>query len=116
MSGSPSLIEASLKIMTSLFTYAATDFLKHANELHKIFEESLQNPEDNIKVAGLEAFGSFISILEPKECKIFEDLIPLLINTTVGLVEKNEEGGDTALSVLSDIAEVESKFLKKNFE
>lgn len=102
--------------MTSLFTYAATDFIKHINEIHNIFKESIINPLDNIKVAAIEALGSFISILEPKECRLFEDLITPLINTTVNLVERNEDGGDTALSVLSDIAEVESKFLKKNFE
>jgi hypothetical protein len=55
--------------MTSLFTYAANDFLNHSTQIHQIFESSLVHPEDNIKVAAIEALGSFISILEPKECK-----------------------------------------------
>lgn len=109
------LIESGLKILATLFTYASETFVKEKDALSNIFRGGLGNASKNIKLATMEALGSFVEIVEPKHTKKFEELIPLMLEATYALLNEDETYGEDALTVISDIVETEPKFFKKNF-
>lgn len=87
---SENLIESGLKILSTLFTYAAETFVKEKEALLNIFRGGLMHKSKNIKLAALEALGSFIEIVEPKHTKKFEELIPVLLEATYALLTEDE--------------------------
>ena len=87
---SENLIESGLKILATLFTYASETFVKEKEALLNIFRGGLSNGSKNIKLAALEALGSFIEIVEPKHTKKFEELIPLMLEATYVLLTEDE--------------------------
>jgi len=87
---SENLIESGLKILTTLFTYASETFVKEKEALLNIFRGGLTNTSKNIKLAALEALGSFIEIVEPKHTKKFEELIPALLEAVYALLTEDE--------------------------
>lgn len=87
---SENLIESGLKILATLFTYASETFVKEKEALLNIFRGGLSNGSKNIKLAALEALGSFIEIVEPKHTKKFEELIPLMLEATYALLTEDE--------------------------
>ena len=89
-SGTPSLIEASLKIIATMFTYASEELGNYRKQLHTIFKNSLEMDDINIKVASIEAIASYIQMSEPKNCKIMEELIPSILNNLLFILSKDE--------------------------
>ena len=89
-SGTPSLIEASLKIVATMFTYASEELGEYRKQLHTVFKNSLEMDDINIKVASIEAIGSYIEMSEPKNCKIMEELIPSILNNLLFILSKDE--------------------------
>lgn len=87
---SENLIESGLKILSTLFTYASETFVKEKDALLNIFRGGLTNNSKNIKLAALEALGSFIEIVEPKHTKKFEELIPTMLEATYALLTEDE--------------------------
>ena len=87
---SENLIESGLKILATLFTYASETFVKEKEALLNIFRGGLTNTSKNIKLAALEALGSFIEIVEPKHTKKFEELIPALLESVYALLTEDE--------------------------
>lgn len=59
--------------------------------------------------------GSFIEIVEPKHSKKFQDLVVNMLETVYILLLEDENLGEDALTVVSDIVEAEPKFFKKHF-
>lgn len=84
------LIESGLKILATLFTYASETFVKEKDALSNIFRGGLGNASKNIKLATMEALGSFVEIVEPKHTKKFEELIPLMLEATYALLNEDE--------------------------
>jgi hypothetical protein len=57
-----------------------------------------------------------IGVIEPKEARSFENLIPSLLQSSYELITKDtDKYGDEVLSSLTDIADSEPKFFKKDF-
>ena len=83
--------------------------------LYGLFTQALQSSNSKIKVASVQAFGSLIEVLEPKDCKEFEELLPKILEVTYSLLVEDETVGEDILQVLSDIAEAEPKFFRKHF-
>lgn len=69
-----------------------------------------------MKCAAIDALGSYISSIEPKHVKHFTDLLPILLQQTVELLNKDLDSGVEALEVIADLAGTESKFFRKDFE
>lgn len=85
------MMEASLKIMTTLFTYVSDEFLKYKTDLYAIFKNGLEHNEIKIKVAAIEAMASWLEIIDSKNTKMYEDLVPLLMNTILYILAKDED-------------------------
>ena len=89
--GNDMLKESSLRILITFFTFANQEFAEYKTQLYSIFKSALENSLPDIKLAAIQAFGSYLEICEPKDAKIFEDLLPLLLNTAVFLLSKDEQ-------------------------
>jgi hypothetical protein len=76
----------------------------------------MSSSDSNIKLAAIEALGAYLEVVEIKECKEFENLIPIMLEAVYSLLLQDEYMGENALTVLEDIAETEPKFYKKNFK
>jgi hypothetical protein len=56
-------------------------------------------------------------VIEPKQSKTFENLVPALLQSALGLIKKDaDKYGDEVLSSFADIADAEPKFFKKDFK
>lgn len=56
-------------------------------------------------------------MVEPKQSKTFENLVPALLQSALGLIKKDaDKYGDDVLSSFADIADAEPKFFKKDFK
>lgn len=80
------LIEGGFKILASLLSFCSDTFEKHKSELHTLFKNGMANADKMIKLSAIQALGSHVEVLEPKECKVYEDLIPVLLDSTLNLL------------------------------
>ena len=110
------LIEAGLKILTTLFTYASESFKNNQADLFTIFKQGMIKEDNKIREAAIESLGSYLEVIDTPESKRFEELIPLMLETTYNLLTNDIDKGERALEVLEEIAEAEPKFFKKNFD
>lgn len=109
------LIEAGLKILSTLFGYVPETFAKEKESLFNIFKAGMVSSSKNVKLAAVEAFGSYVEIMEPKHTKKFQELIHQLLETVYALLIEDDAVGEDALTVVSDIIDSEPKFFKKYF-
>ena len=89
--GNDILKESSLKILTTFFTFANQEFAEYKTQLYSIFKSAMENNLPDIKLAGMQALGSYLEICEAKDARTFEDLLPAMLNTTVFLLGKDEQ-------------------------
>jgi hypothetical protein len=75
----------------------------------------MMNSDVRIRTAALQALGYFITSSEYKKYKVFEDMVPGMIQATYEILLVNEVLGEEALGVFSDIVDGEYKFLRKHF-
>eukprot|EP00331_Platyophrya_macrostoma_P020884 CAMPEP_0176475722 /NCGR_PEP_ID=MMETSP0127-20121128/43759_1 /TAXON_ID=938130 /ORGANISM="Platyophrya macrostoma, Strain WH" /LENGTH=1056 /DNA_ID=CAMNT_0017871339 /DNA_START=179 /DNA_END=3349 /DNA_ORIENTATION=+ len=108
----PSMMEAALKIMSTLFAYSSEQF----KDLFVVFKKGLEHEEINIKTAVLETMTSWISVILPKETKIYEELIPQMMDAVIFVLAKDEYQGQLSLQNVIDLIEIEANFLVKNFD
>lgn len=60
--------------------------------------------------------STLVGLIEAKDAKSFENLIPNLLQSSFDLITKDtDKYGDEVLSSLTDIADSEPKFFKKDF-
>eukprot|EP00331_Platyophrya_macrostoma_P022094 CAMPEP_0176443770 /NCGR_PEP_ID=MMETSP0127-20121128/22638_1 /TAXON_ID=938130 /ORGANISM="Platyophrya macrostoma, Strain WH" /LENGTH=1003 /DNA_ID=CAMNT_0017829097 /DNA_START=385 /DNA_END=3396 /DNA_ORIENTATION=+ len=111
-----SMMESSLKIMATLFSFVSDEFKNFKNDLYAIFKSGMESESLDIKLASIEALSSWVSIIDYKTCKQYEDLVPLIMNTTLIVLDKSEDKGVDCLSSIVDLVESEPKFFKKNFD
>lgn len=63
------------------------------------------------------ALNSLLGVLEPSQTKSFENLVPSLLQCSLGLIKNNSDKyGDEILSALADICDAEPKYFKKDFK
>lgn len=115
-SSSIQMIESAFLIMEELFTYATSIFLESQNELNMAFTAALCHGDNNLKIASIKAFAALIVVLEPKQCRHFDDLLPKALEGLKQLLNSDQDLGDEALSMFTDISEAEPKFFKKHFQ
>lgn len=102
--------------MSANFEYQVDEYLKRP-ELAKVFQHFFANGTADVKSAAITALSALISVLEPKEVRQFDSLVPDMVQAGVGLLSQDtDKYGDDVLSGFCDIAEAEPKFFKKSFE
>ncbi|EGR31191.1 hypothetical protein IMG5_116170 [Ichthyophthirius multifiliis] len=116
MQSNTNLIESGFKILVNLLTFASDTFEKSQNELKNLFQNGIQNENVKISVACIQALGAYLSVLEPKQAKGFQYLIPQMLNTLYKVLKTDQDEGQLILEVFTDIVETEPKFFKENFE
>ena len=99
--GNDMLKESALKILTTFFTFANQEFAEYKTQLYSIFKSSMENNSTDIKLAGMQALGSYLEICEAKDAKTFEDLLPIMLNTAVFLLGKDEQMVTIIVYILS---------------
>lgn len=113
---SPVFQESGLRIMSTNFEYQVDDYLKRP-ELAKAFQHFFLNGTAEVQGAAITALAALISVLEPKEVRQFDALVPHMVQAGVALLSKDaDKYGEDVLSGFCDIAEAEPKFFKKSFE
>jgi hypothetical protein len=76
----PLKIEIALKTYNTLFSYLSEEMMKYKTELFAIFEKTLVHQSLDINVSALSALFSLLSIIEIKDMKAFNSLIPSMIS------------------------------------
>jgi importin-5 len=77
----PVFQECGLRIMTTHFEYQVEDYLKRP-ELFKAFEHFFANGSPEVRNQAISAFAALVGVLEPKEVRAFEPLVPSLIQAS----------------------------------
>jgi len=90
-SGNTVLMESALKILGILFVYCGKEFAEHTEELFPILKQALEHENIRVKAGAIDAIANFIATMQTKYCKIFKDLIPLMLQSIVLIVRDNEE-------------------------
>lgn len=85
------MMEAALKILATLFTYVSDSFIPYKNDFYSIFKTGMECASLDIKTAAIEAMGSWLEIIETKHSKLYEDLVPLLMETVLFVLAKDED-------------------------
>lgn len=88
-SNNDNMMEAGLKIMAGLFSYQSDEFTQYKRELYSIFKTGLEHNTVEIKIAAIGALSSWIEGIDFKAAKLYEDLVPTLMNALLTTVEKN---------------------------
>lgn len=91
LSNIDTMMEAALRIMATLFTYVSDEFMQYKSDLYTMFKNGMEHNTIEIKAAAIEALSSWLGIIDSKTCKLYEDLIPLLMNTVLVVLAKNED-------------------------
>lgn len=80
-----------------------------------LFQNGFKSENPKLQLASLNAFSSYLQILEPKEQKPFKSLVLNIYEAVYNILVKdncNEEG----LEVLSEMLDIEHKFFKPTFK
>lgn len=80
-----------------------------------LFQNGLKSENVKLQIATLNAFSSYLQVLEPKEQKPFKSLVMNIYEAVYNVLVKdncNEEG----LEALSEMLDVEHKFFKAHFK
>lgn len=116
-SGNVQLHEAALTIFNSLSEFIAERMQNHHSMLLEVFRSSLQPTQGlGVRNAALRALASFLmAVDEPAQRTPFQDLVPLMLGTiSDALAQGMEDECREALEVFVEVAESQTKFLKKH--
>lgn len=116
MKEDPALLQSGFKILTNLLTYAPESFDGHKQQLATLFQNGVKNPNAKIQVACVQSIGAYISMLDPKQAKEFQPLVPLMLESFYTQIQQSQDDAEEILIVFTDIAETEPKFFKEHFE
>lgn len=53
--------------------------MPHKNDLFQLFKNGLQYDNPDVKLSAILALGAWLSVLDTKECKTYEDLLPFAL-------------------------------------
>jgi len=90
-SENPVLVGNGLKILGVLFRYCNMDYIQHKEQILQILNQALQQNDLKIKTRAIECLSEYVENVEFKDCKIFVNLVPLLLKTVVDIIDKNED-------------------------
>jgi len=115
-SGNVQLHESALTIFNSLSEFIAERMQAHHQMLLEVFRSSLQPQQPlSVRNAALRALASFLmAVDEPSARTPFQELVPLMLQTiSDALAQGQEDECREALEVFVEVAESQTKFLKK---
>lgn len=115
-SGNTILMESALKILGILFVYCGKEFAEHTQELFPILKQALEHENIRVKAGAIDAIANFIATMQTKYCKVFKDLIPLMLQSVILIVRDNEELGVDVLNQINDMVGAEPKIFSNNFK
>jgi len=115
-SGNTILMESALKILGILFVYCGKEFAEHTQELFPILKQALEHENIRVKAGAIDAIANFIATMQTKYCKVFKDLIPLMLQSIILIVRDNEELGVDVLNQINDMVGAEPKIFSNNFK
>lgn len=90
VSGIPTMMESTLRIMSRLFNYNAKQFLEHKKDLYTVFQKGLEHEDANINAAAIDTFTSWISHTPSREAKMYQDLIPAITTAVIKILAVDE--------------------------
>mmetsp|Transcript_45155 Transcript_45155/g.145302 ORF Transcript_45155/g.145302 Transcript_45155/m.145302 type:complete len:478 (-) Transcript_45155:377-1810(-) len=111
------LHEAALAIFNTLSEFIAEKMAAHHGMLLDVFRSSLQAQQElSVRNAALRALASFLMALsEPSQRVPFQELVPLMLQTiSDALARGMEDECREALEVFVEVAESQTKFLKRH--
>lgn len=81
-------------VLETFLPFCPNVFEENAHELFVLFQSGLRHENNKIRLSALNAFSSYLEILEPKEQKNFKLLTSDIYSTVYILLSKdsNEEG------------------------
>ncbi|XP_019093862.1 PREDICTED: importin-5 [Camelina sativa] len=115
-SDNPNLQEYALLIFSRLAQYIGETLVPHLTTLHSVFSQSLRNSTSaDVRIAALGAAINFIQCLsEPSDRDIFQDLLPLMMQTLTEALNSGQEAtAQEALELLIELAGTEPRFLRR---
>lgn len=93
------------------------DYIDHLPKLQQIFQTTLTQGSPEVKLATFMTLNALLGTAEPKQAKIFEPLVPVMIEQGYLLIKTDvDKYGDDVLSEFTDIVECEPKLFKAHFE
>lgn len=95
------MLEAAFKIMSTLFSYVSEEFLQYRNDFYTMFKAGMEYSSLEIKAAAVEAMSSWLEIIDSKYCKMYEDLIPLYMETVLFVLAKDEDKVNSPRNIIS---------------
>lgn len=111
------LKEKSLLVIGQVKPHATLDVHMHLDMIKRLICRSLSSSEpDQVHVAALRAFANFIQSLNSKEIILFQDLLPLMMQTLVSSLEAfNATFAQEKLETLIEVAGTAPEFLHGHF-
>jgi len=62
--------------MTTNFDYQADEYIKHKQDLNVAFGKFIDSDNEDVRISTISAISHLIEVIEPKDAKSFENLIP----------------------------------------
>ncbi len=65
--------------MTLLFSYCSDIFMSYKNDLLALLKNSFLHNSLDVKLSAIKTLAGWISVLDPQECKAYEELLPNML-------------------------------------
>ena len=85
------LIESGFMILSQILTYTADGFLKYKEQLKERFKFFLTNNNlTDLQLGAMQSLGSMLEVLDPDDCKFFEELCIEVLKAAYNIVMNDE--------------------------
>lgn len=115
-SGNSSMSASGLKIFSSLYVFIYKQLSQDITTLMNLVRTGFTSTDVQVKAAAVDACGTLICVTPYTEGEPLSELLPGLLQTVAEVVTATEVDGKEALEDLSDMAEAEPKFFRKNLQ
>lgn len=75
----------------NLLTFAPDSFEDRKSELALLFANGVKNPNSKVSVSCIQAIGSYVSIMDKKQSKDFQSLVPSMLESLYKQTKDSEE-------------------------
>jgi len=110
--------EAALEIFANLPTMFGDSLTRYIGVLKEVFQKSLSDPSNKVKLSALKATVSFLLVIEDnKQRNIFTDLLPPMIQVIALALNNQDEGAARdSLDAFIELAETNATFLRPSLD
>jgi hypothetical protein len=115
-SGNTGMSASALKIFSSLYVFVYKQLTSDINTVINLVRTGLTSSDVQVKTAAVDACGTLICVTPYTEGEPLAEMLPGLLQAVAEVAAASEVDGKEALEDLSDMAEAETKFFRKNLE